>query len=169
MNDFAVTGTRDQIRFYYLRTIWVQNKMKREKFNKICSDFGILTAYLFGSIAEQGKELLDAKNPAQIDPLADIDMGIVFLKKPSNPKEKIKIYGKLFSKLSEIFSPFPLDLILLQETGVIIQFEAINGVSVYSHDEDRRLDYEEKVIKLYQDWKPDYDQYTREVLEGITK
>jgi hypothetical protein len=29
---------------------------------------------------------------------------------------------------------------------------------VYSYDEGMRLEYEEMVIKLYQDWKPDYDR-----------
>ncbi len=69
--------------------------------------------------------------------------------------------------MSEIFSPYLLDLVFLQETGVILQFEAINGLPIYTFDEDKRLEYEEHVIKLYQDWKPDYDQYKKEVLEAI--
>lgn len=43
------------------------------------------------------------------------------------------------------------------------------GILIYSHDEDWRLDYEEMVIKFYQDWKPEYDQYTNEVLGGYTE
>jgi len=41
--------------------------------------------------------------------------------------------------LSEIFSPFKLALIFLQETWIILQFEAINGIPVYTSDDDKRL------------------------------
>ncbi|OGW14923.1 MAG: hypothetical protein A3G93_12020 [Nitrospinae bacterium RIFCSPLOWO2_12_FULL_45_22] len=140
----------------------------RERFRKICKDYAILTAYIFGSMARDGAAILDGKKHGKIDPLADIDIGVVFLERPLDPNERIKIYSRLHSTLSDIFLPFTLDLILLQETGIIIQFEAINGILIYSHDEDKRLDYEERVIKFYQDWKPDYDQYAKEVLEAIS-
>ncbi len=139
------------------------------KFNKLCADYGILAAYAFGSGAEKAVELIEGRETEGIkDPLADIDLGMVFHAKRLSPGERIKTYGRLYSELSEIFSPFTLDLIFLQETGVILQFEAINGISVYTSDDDKRLEYEEHVIKFYQDWKPDYDQYTKEVLEAIS-
>ncbi len=140
-----------------------------ERFDRICKDYGILAAYVFGSMAEEGAAFLEGKEYEKTeDPLADIDMGVVFLERPFSPKERIRTYGRLYSELNEILSPFTLDLIFLQETGVILQFEAISGLVVYSCDEDKRLEYEEMVIKRYQDWKPDYDQYTKEVLEAIS-
>ncbi|MEC4685793.1 MAG: nucleotidyltransferase domain-containing protein [Nitrospirota bacterium] len=143
--------------------------MRKERFDRICKDYGILAAYIFGSRAEEGAAFLEGKEYEKTeDPLADIDMGVVFLERPLSPKERIRTYGRLYSELNEILSPFTLDLIFLQETGVILQFEAISGLVVYSCDEDRRLEYEEMVIKLYQDWKPDYDRYTKEVLEAIS-
>ena len=142
---------------------------RRVKLNKICNDYRILAVYIFGSVAEKVAVMLEDKKPEGInDPLADIDVGVVFLKRPSSSEERIKLYGRLYSELSEVFLPCKLDLIFLQETGVILQFEAINGILVYSFDDDKRLDYEEQVIKFYQDWKPDYDEYTKEVLEAIT-
>ena len=142
---------------------------RRVKLNKICNDYRILAVYIFGSIAEKVAVMLEDKKPEGInDPLADIDVGVVFLKRPSSSEERIKLYGRLYSELSEVFLPCKLDLIFLQETGVILQFEAINGILVYSFDDDKRLEYEEQVIKFYQDWKPDYDEYTKEVLEAIT-
>ena len=143
--------------------------IKKDKLNQICRDYGILGAYLFGSIEKNGADILKGKSPDKIDPLADIDLGIVFLERPLDAKQRIKIYSKLYLELSEVFYPFTLDLVFLQETGVILQFEAINGTLVYSHDDDLRLDYEERVVKFYQDWKPVYDQYTNEVLEAISK
>ena len=138
--------------------------------NQICNDYGILAIYAFGSMAEKVIPLLKGEKPDEIaDPLADLDIGVVFYEKPSAPAERIKLYGKLYSGLSEVFSPFRLDLVFLQETGVILQFEAINGILLYSDDDDKRLEYEEYVIKFYQDWKPDYDQYIKEVLEAISR
>ena len=143
--------------------------MNKEVLDRICKNYGILAAYTFGSMAEEGSTCLKGNKSIKIkDPISDIDLGVVFLEKPLSPKERIKIYGSLYSELCEIFSPFTLDLIFLQETGVILQFAAINGLVVYSYNEDMRLEYEEMVIKLYQDWKPDYDQYTKEVLEAIS-
>lgn len=141
----------------------------RNKFKKICKDYGILAAYLFGSIAKEGAGLLNGKKPGKLDPLADIDLGVVFIKKHLNTKERMKTYSRLYTELSEIFSPFNLDLVFLQETGVNIQFEAINGILAYSRDEDLRIDYEERIIKFYQDWKPDYERYINEVLEAVNK
>lgn len=120
-------------------------------------------------MANEGVSLLDGQTPEKLDPLADLDLGVVLMEPISDPKERIKLYGRLYAGLSGIFSPFPLDLVFLQETGVILQFEAINGQLVFSHDDDQRIDYEERVIKYYQDWKPVYDLYTKEVLEAIRR
>jgi predicted nucleotidyltransferase len=140
-----------------------------DRLGRVCSDYGILAAYAFGSMAERVNPLLEGEEPGEVaDLLADLDIGVVFYEKPPTPAERIRLYGKLYSKLSDVFSPFPLDLVFLQETGVVLQFEAINGVVIYSADDDRRLDYEERVIKFYQDWKPDYDRYVKEVLEAIS-
>ena len=134
---------------------------------RICEGYQILAVYLFGSMANEGVALLDDKLPVNVDPLADLDVGVVFLQPVSDPKERVKLYKRLYTNLSDLFSPLPLDLVILQETGVIIQSEAIRGQLIYSRDDDQRTDYEERVIKIYQDWKPVYDQYTKEVLEAI--
>jgi len=134
---------------------------------RICEGYQILAVYLFGSMANEGVALLDDKLPVNVDPLADLDVGVVFLQPVSDPKERVKLYKRLYTNLSDLFSPLPLDLVILQETGVIIQSEAISGQLIYSRDDDQRTDYEERVIKFYQDWKPVYDQYTKEVLEAI--
>ena len=134
---------------------------------RICEGYQILAVYLFGSMANEGVALLDDKLPVNVDPLADLDVGVVFLRPVSDPKERVKLYKRLYTNLSDLFYPLPLDLVILQETGVIIQSEAIRGQLIYSRDDDQRTDYEERVIKIYQDWKPVYDQYTKEVLEAI--
>ena len=140
---------------------------KKLELYRICEGYTILAVYLFGSMANEGVALLDNKLSVNLDPLADLDVGVVFLQAVSDPKERVTLYKKLYSDLSDLFSPLSLDLVFLQETGVIFQSEAINGQLIYSRDDDQRTDYEERVIKFYQDWKPVYDQYTNEVLEAI--
>ncbi|MBI5193805.1 MAG: nucleotidyltransferase domain-containing protein [Nitrospirae bacterium] len=140
---------------------------RKRELLRVCSGYQVLAVYLFGSMADEGVGLLDNKMPVDIDPLADLDVGVVFLLPLSDPKERVKLYKRLYSDLSDVFYPLSLDLVFLQETGVIIQSEAINGQLIYSRDDDQRTDYEERVIKFYQDWKPVYDQYTKEVLEAI--
>lgn len=142
---------------------------RHAELQKVCQEFRILTVYLFGSMVDRGMDILDNKIPEEIDPLADLDVGVVFLQPVHDPKERIKLYGRLYSDLSDIFSPLSLDLVFLQETGIILQFEAFHGRLVYSFDDDLRTDYEERVIKYYQDWKPVYDLYTKEVLEAIRR
>ncbi len=137
------------------------------KIEEIGQRYKVLAIYLFGSMANEGMALLENKTSGNIDPLADLDVGIVFVQAITDPKERIKIYGRLYIDLSDLFSPFPLDLVFLQETGVMLQFEAINNQLIYSYDNDQRIEYEERVIKYYQDWKPVYDRYAKEVLEAI--
>jgi len=104
------------------------------RFNKICKDYDILAVYIFGSMSKEGIAILNGKKPKKIDSLADIDLGIVFFKKQLNPNKRIKVYSGLYLELSDIFSPFTLDLVFLQETGIIIQFEAINGILAFAKD-----------------------------------
>ena len=101
---------------------------KKLELYRICEGYTILAVYLFGSMANEGVALLDNKLSVNLDPLADLDVGVVFLQAVSDPKERVKLYKKLYSDLSDLFSPLSLDLVFLQETGVIFQSEAITAV-----------------------------------------
>ena len=68
---------------------------KRMKIEEIGQTYKILAIYLFGSMANEGMALLDNKASGKIDPLADLDVGIVFMQAVTDPKERIKIYGRL--------------------------------------------------------------------------
>lgn len=52
----------------------------KDRFNKICRDYNVLAVYIFGSMSKEGIAILNGKKPKKIDSLADIDLGIVFLK-----------------------------------------------------------------------------------------
>ena len=52
---------------------------RRRELLRICEEYQILAVYLFGSMANEGVALLDNKVPEDVDPLADLDVGVVFL------------------------------------------------------------------------------------------
>lgn len=137
---------------------------------EICKKYGILALYAFGSKAKEVVELFSGSKAGGGDLLlSDVDIGVVFFQPPREPKQSVSLYKNLYAELAELFKPYQLDLIFLQQAGIILQFQAINGYVLYSADEDKRLDYEEQVIKIYQDYKIDYEQYIKEVLEAVSE
>ncbi len=57
--------------------------MRKEGFYRICRNYGIPAAYLFGSMRDAGVSCLESRLPGKVkDPLADIDLGVVFLERP---------------------------------------------------------------------------------------
>ncbi len=98
---------------------------KLERLKKICQKYNIALAYLFGSQKENALRILEDKDVSINDPLADIDVGIVFSYDIENVKERYKLYGDIYNELEELFKPYPLDLIFLQESHSVFQVEAL--------------------------------------------
>lgn len=143
--------------------------MKKIKIlENIAKEYGIGLIYLFGSLQKSGYNLLLQEEGAIVSQKKeeeDIDVGIIFI---DFPKEGTRyVYGQLYEDLSPLFSPYRLDLVFLQETDYILQWEAINGISVYKSSEDYFDDYEERVMKYAADWKFEYELYQKEFLEGM--
>jgi predicted nucleotidyltransferase len=139
--------------------------LKRNTFDDICSRFGITLAYLFGSQVEVGEALLENKNFSVDEAMGDVDLGVVFIKFPEGAVRKV--YGSIREELSPLFKPLELDLTFLQETDFLLQFEAIQGKSIYCINEDFQSNYEDRVMNWAADWKFEYDLYQREFLEAI--
>ena len=72
---------------------------RKRELLRICEGYPILAVYLFGSMANEGVALLDNKMPVNVDQLADLDVGVVFLQPVSDTKERVNIYKKLYSDL----------------------------------------------------------------------
>ena len=138
---------------------------KRDRLNNICKRFNIGLCYLFGSMKERGKKLLDKSHVSLRDPESDIDIGVVFLDFPM--REIRKSYGFLYEDLSPLFSPHKLDLVFLQETSFILQFEAINGVNLYTFNDGFKDFYEEMVMRGAADLRYFDKLYEQELLEAI--
>jgi len=133
------------------------------KLSAILKKYGISIAYLFGSEMERGRAFIEeGVLPSGVT--SDLDIGVVFKDFPKPPH---KVYGELYVELSELFDPFEIDLVLLQETDFLFQYEAICGYRIYSDDDDFLEEYEERVIKIAADIAFKSEEFFQDVLEGI--
>ena len=69
--------------------------------------------------------------------------------------------------MSALFYPFRLDLVFLEETDYLIQYEAIKGINVSRQSDIVLADYVERVLKFGVVRKFDSDRFRREVMEAI--
>lgn len=125
-------------------------------------------AYLFGSQASSGLAYLDGKDVRVDDPLADLDIGVKLEHYDElTPLERAHFYADLHNELQVLFSPFTVDLILLDETHSVFQSEAITGHCIYAHSQEERDAYEIWVLTRAADFRPFLDAFYRERLEDI--
>lgn len=140
---------------------------RRKALCSICRDNGINLAYLFGSKASEGRKILEGEIIVSNDPLADLDLGIVFNFPLPPPGEIPGLYAKLYNLLSDLFLPLPLDLVFLQEQHSVFQANALSGICIYAADDHWKGNYEENIMRRAADFKPFLERYLDEYLEGI--
>lgn len=109
--------------------------------------YKVKIAYLFGSQKDAGTAFLKSEK-YNIEEMSDIDIGVVF---EDMPLCIYDVYGELYAELSNIFEPFNVDLVFLNETDILFQYEAITGNLIYCEDECFCDDYEELVMKKASD------------------
>lgn len=141
--------------------------MYRETIREIASKNNIALIYLFGSKVEAGMKILQGFEQDFTDPLADIDVGIVFRESLPEPQERYKIYGSIYNQLQEVFSPYPIDLVFLQETHSVFQANAICGQCIYYCSLEFKQAYEERVLCRAADFRPFLEKYLDEFLEVV--
>lgn len=122
-------------------------------------------AYLFGSQKDKGVAFLKGQS-IEIERDSDLDIGVVLEDLPS-PEQRLDLYMNLYADLSEVFNPFNIDLVLLQETDTLFQYEAIKGELIYYDDEEFLDSYEELVIKKAEDLSFKRIEFEKDFLEAI--
>jgi predicted nucleotidyltransferase len=137
--------------------------MGTEALKKLLRSYQVKIAYLFGSQKEAGIAFLTGE-ARKMRKRSDLDIGIVFENFPVKPFE---VYGELYADLSAIFEPFKIDLVFLQETGVLFQYEAIKGEILYCEEERFLDDYEEMVMKQAADLSFKKIEFERDFLEAL--
>jgi len=140
---------------------------KSSQLAKICYKHGVVLVYLFGSQAREGARILAGDEVVIKDPMADLDVGIVTEKPLLPPSRCKKFYAGLYNDMEDLFKPYYLDLVLLEENHSVFQLEAIKGICVYQVSQEKRDNYEIMVLRRAADFKPFLEKYLQEVLEEI--
>jgi len=126
--------------------------------NEICKKFNIGIVYIFGSFA-LGIETEKS----------DVDIGIVFKDESYIPK-RLDIYFELYKVFSDIFPKREVDVVFLNDANLSLKFEVVTtGEVIYSESIDYVMDYKEKIIKEYIDFKPMLEVQNRVLLEMVSK
>jgi len=125
--------------------------------------FRVCLIYLFGSQKDQGLAYLSGKTPST-DPESDLDVGVFF---EEAPKDLYPVFGSLYALLSECFPAFQIDLVILNEVNVFLEYEAIKGERIYTSDETVAEDFEESVMIRAEDLSFKKKEFDREVSEAI--
>lgn len=138
--------------------------MKIKALKEIFRKYKVKIVYLFGSQKDAGSAFLAKKAKKIIEEGSDLDVGVVF---EELPKEIFEVYGELYVDLSILFEPFKIDLVFLQETDALFQYEAIKGNIIYCEDESFLDDYEEMVIKKAADLSYKKIEFEKDFLEAV--
>ena len=133
----------------------------------IAKRHGVALMYLFGSQREAGWMRLRRQPVALDDPLADVDLGVVFRHGLPGLQQRPSVYAALYNELSELLLPLRLDLVFVQETHVVFQGQVIQGLCIYAEDEAFRCDFEERVARYAADFRPVLERALDEALEEV--
>ena len=113
--------------------------------------------------------MLEKGDVSPYDPYSDLDLGVAFFDPEilRDRRGELRLYGQLLDDLSALFHPFRLDLVFLEETDYLVQYEAIKGRNIFKQSEILLADYVERVLKYAAERKFEADRFHREVLEAI--
>ena len=137
--------------------------MKNGEIRELAEKYGIVLVYLFGSQAEKGANYLKGAN-VRPDKFSDLDVAVAFKDPPANP---VKIYGRLYRDLSEIFDRFSIDLIFVHEVDPLFQYEIIKRIRIFEKDESFADEFEEGIMKTAEDLAFKKRILNKEILEAI--
>lgn len=142
------------------------NMRKKQRLAEACEKNGISLVYLFGSQKDSALRMLEGGRVEITDPLADIDVGVVFTR-PLPPRGRHEIYAGVYRDLADLFDPYQLDLVFLEENHSVFQAEALKGYCVYWRDQDTRNRYEEDILRRAADFRPFLERYYEELLAEV--
>lgn len=136
--------------------IYMDKKEVIRKIGEVISRFdNVEIAYLFGSFLESDK-------------FNDIDVAI-FLSKELNPYRRFKFAMEMARELERGIKPrLEFDVKILNYSPVEFQHEVLKkGKVVFLRDENRRIEYESKLISTYLDFKGMYEFLDKKFLARV--
>lgn len=119
----------------------------------------ILAVYLFGSYARN-----------EAGPMSDID--IAFLIDGTKAKVNFDFELKLLGDVNDLLKTDEVSLVILNTAPLTIQYGVISDSKlIYCRDEEKRLEFEEKLLMKYLDFSHYLKEYDKEFLgqlkEGV--
>ncbi len=124
---------------------------------KIAEEYDLMLIYSFGSRATDTDT-----------PLSDVDIAILVDGLGNRDFKALSL--NLIFKFSQLFDSDKIDLLILNKASLAIQFKVISeGKILYQRKLEIRTDFEEKVIKLYLDFKKFEVEYYKVMYNQILK
>ena len=123
---------------------------------KIAEDKSVIALYTFGSLAE-----------SNLRPLSDVDFAVL-LSESLDRQERFSKSIDLIGILNQTLKTDEVDLLILNDDPLRFAYNVLKkGKLVYCKDRNQLLDFIEKTIKLYLDFKPVRDRFDEVFLEGV--
>lgn len=120
---------------------------------------GVGIVYLFGS---------EARGASHKE--SDVDIGVLFDKKV-NPKDYLRLEGKLIEFFSEIYPKREINIVNLNISSPLLKQVAIlEGKLLYNRSETERILFEIKTLREYDDYlhlSNIYDQFLKLKLKAL--
>lgn len=117
----------------------------------------VRVAYLFGS-AVRGK----------ITKLSDIDVG-VFLDESLSDSEMFDLQLKIMGDVSSILETDKIDLVVMNKTGLLLNYNIIKHGKILKSDEEKRVEIETKILSRYLDQKYYIQRHANKFLERVAE
>lgn len=116
--------------------------------------FSVDLAYIFGSIAQHTAR-----------PESDVDIAVL-LSDALSQEERFELRLKLIGAFSHILKK-SVDVVILNDTvSLFFKYVIIKeGRLLYQKSEEHRMDFESRLMSLYFDYQPFFEQYQQHYVE----
>lgn len=123
---------------------------------EVSKDSEVVALFSFGSLAK-----------GALKPLSDLDFAVL-VSKSLDPETRFKKHLQLIGLFNQVFKTDEIDLVLLNDLSVGFSYNIIySGKLLYFTNEFELIDFMEKTVKLYLDFKFFRDEFDRVFFEGI--
>jgi len=130
---------------------------KKELTEYFSSKDNVILAYLFGSTVRG-----DAGR------LSDVDIGVLLDEKIPK-KDRFDLELKLISDIAILIKKNKIDLIILNESPLLLAYNIIKSGVILKSDEVERVKFETKILSMYLDEKYYIKRHTDETLKRVAE
>jgi hypothetical protein len=122
----------------------------------ISGDPDVVALFSFGSLAE-----------ARLRPLSDLDFAVLVSKRLSK-RQRFEKHLELIGVFNAVFRTDEIDLVVLNETPLRFGHRILKtGKLLHLRNKEELIDFSEKVVKLYLDFRFFRDSFDSAFLEGV--